>query len=341
MILLSLALVISSLMLMTSCGGGEEPCTEHVDSDDNGMCDNCNADILPNAPVEANVTITVKDQDGARVSGITLTLTESGAINGEGKITATSGADGTAVLKLKSGVNYLVSADYNVDEVGYYALTTTKITVESTTTAIDVLMENRNPNGTESRPYNLSVAENDLTVPAGETVHYILYRAFNLMATVQAADIKIEYEDTVYTPDANGLITFPFIGADTNYVASIKITSTGTSDAEVSFVIESFPGTLGNPFEITSLGETVTNTDVEKGESVYYSYKATAAGTLTLTVESSDTHASMQNNSYQTSTTEADSMTISLDVAVGDEVMINLTTSADESPVISFTVSVE
>jgi len=343
-LLLALALVFSCAMLMVSCGDEEEPCTEHIDSDDNGICDRCEASMIaPSGKTEVDVTLTVKDHEGAAVSGVTLTLTESGAINGEGAVSAVSGTDGKCTLKLKTGVNYLVSADYNVDEIGYYSLTTTKVSIEESTTTLDIIMENKTPNGTESRPYNLSVEENSLTVPAGESVYYILYRAFNLVANVSATDIKIEYEGAEYIPDANGKISFPFLGEDMNSVANVKITSTGSSDAAVSFVVEALPGTLGNPFKLGTgdLGEEISNTDQEKGETVYYSFKAETAGTLTLTVTSQDTHAAMQNNSYQISTTEAESLTISLEVAVGDEVMINLTSSAEENAVISFTVTVE
>jgi hypothetical protein len=175
-----------------------------------------------------------------------------------------------------------------------------------------------------------------LTVPRGESVYYVLYRAYNLIATVSATDIKLEYEGTEYTPDADGKISFSFIGEDVNSVARVKITSTGASDASVGFLIESLPGTLGNPYKITELPSEISKTDVEKGDTVYYSYVATASGTLTLTVTSEKTHAAMQNGSYQVSTAEVDDSTISLSVAEGDEVIINLSTSASENALISF-----
>ena len=341
-ILIALLLAVCCGLAMTSCGGEDGPCTEHVDADDNGMCDKCDSSMLvPSGKVEVNVTLTVKDHEGAVVPSVTVTLTERGAIDGAGAVSGTSGADGRLTAKLRSDSTYLVSVEYDPDTVGFYTLTTTEIAVPKSSTAFDIIMENKTPNGTEARPYNLSVESNALTIPAGETVYYILYRAYNLVANVTASNIKVEYNGTESTPDENGLISFPFVGTDTNSVANIKITSTGAADEAVDFLIESFPGTIGNPYNITSLGEEIVNTDVEKGSTVYYSFKAEAVGTLTLTVTSAYTHASMQNNSYQTSTTEADSMTISLDVAAGDEVMINLTTSADENAVISFTVAVE
>ena len=336
-LLLALTLVFSCGLLMTSCGGGD--CTDHVDADDNGMCDKCDASMIPTPPANIDVVFNVKDQDGIAVGGITVTLTESGSLNGEGSVSAVSGTDGKFTLNIKPGT-YLISADYDVDAIGFFALSTTRTVIESKTSSVDILMENKTPNGTESRPYNLSVGENSLTVPAGESVHYILYRAMNLMANVTAENIKIEYAGVEYTPDQDGKISFPFLGADLTSVANVKITSTGSLDATVDFKIEAFPGTIGNPYTIESLGD-ITQNDVTKGEAVYYTYTATVDGTLTLNVTSANTHAAMQNNFYQVSTSSESSMTISLTVAVGDEVMIDLTTSADENPVISFTLSVE
>ena len=343
-ILLVLILAVCFGLAMTSCGGEDGPCTEHVDADDNGLCDKCGSSMItPSGKTELDVTLTVKDHEGATVSGVTVTLTERGAINSEGAVSAVSGADGKLTAKLRSSSTYLVSVDYDPDAIGFYSLTTTEIAVTESSTAFDIIMENKTPNGSESRPYNLSVENNALTIPAGKTVYYVLYRAMNLMASVTGSDIKIEYEGTEYTPDADGKISFPFIGTDMNYVATVKITSTGAADSEIDFLIEAFPGTLGNPYEIETddLGEEISNTGVTKGETVYYTFKAETAGTLTLTVTSADTHAAMQNNSYQVSTSSEGTMTISLEVAAGDEVSINLTSSADENAVISFTLTVE
>jgi hypothetical protein len=322
---------------MTACGD-EPPCTEHTDTDDNGMCDKCNAAMLPEGPKTLNVTFTVKDHEGDLIGGVTVTLTERGAINGEGAVSATGGADGKFTLSLKEGT-YLVSADYNADEVGgYYALQTTEVTVKKDTAALDIVFEDTTPNGSESRPYPLSVGENELTVPAGQSVYYILYRAYNLRAIVSSADIKIEYAGKTLTPDAENKISFDFEGEDHNSVANLKITSTGAADADVSFLIEAFPGTLGNPHKITNLGETVTSEPLSEDTLVYYTYTADKDGMLTLDVKSADTVASMQNNSVSVSTDSEGSMTISLEVKEGDNVIINLATSVDGASV-SFDVS--
>ncbi len=45
--LLVLMLVLALGFTLVACGGGEDPCTEHVDADANGKCDNCGADVEP------------------------------------------------------------------------------------------------------------------------------------------------------------------------------------------------------------------------------------------------------------------------------------------------------
>ncbi len=337
LILLSLALLVSCAVFMTACGD-EPPCTEHTDGDNNGMCDNCNADMLPKGPVKTNATFTLKDHEGDLIGGVTVTLTERGAINGEGAVSATSGADGKFTLILEEGT-YLVSADYNSSEIGgYYGLKTTEVTVAGATAAFDIIFEDNTPNGSESRPYPLSVGDNELTVPAGQSVYYILYRAYNLRAIVTSSDIKIEYEAKTLTPDADNKISFNFEGEDHNSVANVKITSTGEADATVSFLIEAFPGTLGNPYKITDLGETITSEPLSENALVYYTYTADKDGTLTIDVKSADTSASMQNNSVSVSTDSEGSMTISLEVKAGDTVVINLATPVDDASV-SFDLS--
>ena len=336
-LLLSLALLASCAIFMVSCG--DDPCTEHTDADENGMCDVCNeAMINPETPTELTVAFTLKDQDGAVVPGVEICFAPRGAVDAEGNVYATSGADGKCSAKLKTGT-YRVSADYDVDEIGYYFLDTTEIKVTKDTAALDILMTNNNPNGTERRPYPLSVGDNALTVPAGESVYYVIYRAVNLIANVTASGIKVEYKGAEYIPDQNNNITFSFTAADTNSVELIKITNTGASESGVDFAISSIPGSLGNPFVITALGEEIAKSGVNKDSTVYFTYTSTVSGTLVLTVTSDNTHAAMQNGSYQVSTASEDSMVISLTVAVGDEVVIDIGTASDVAATISFNIA--
>lgn len=45
--ILALMLVLALGMTLVACSGGDDPCTDHVDADANGKCDNCDATVEP------------------------------------------------------------------------------------------------------------------------------------------------------------------------------------------------------------------------------------------------------------------------------------------------------
>lgn len=45
--ILALMLVLALGMTLVACGGGDDPCTDHVDADANGKCDSCDATVEP------------------------------------------------------------------------------------------------------------------------------------------------------------------------------------------------------------------------------------------------------------------------------------------------------
>ena len=61
-VLLALALVLTLGLSLVACGG-ETPCTEHVDADANGKCDNCDATVEPAGGDEGNGGTTTGDID--------------------------------------------------------------------------------------------------------------------------------------------------------------------------------------------------------------------------------------------------------------------------------------
>ena len=62
-VLLALALVLTLGLSLVACGGGEDPCTEHIDADANGKCDNCDATVEPEGGDEGNGGTTTGDID--------------------------------------------------------------------------------------------------------------------------------------------------------------------------------------------------------------------------------------------------------------------------------------
>ena len=363
LLLLCLALAISSAVIMTACG--DDPCTEHVDADKNGKCDNCDADVkpepctehtdadgdylcdecgaavLPEGPVQVDVTFTVKDDEGDLLAGISAILTH-GEDSTYNVTTSASGADGKITAKLYTGT-YSVSYDYDTDAIGYYFGDTTTITVSESATALELLLVDNNPNGTADKPFVISADANEVTIPASTSYNYIVYRAVDLyFDATGAAGVKVSYKDVEYTADAEGKIYFALLGTDTNSVESLVIENTTAADVSFTVTIASKPGTQGNPLILESVGTAVTTEPLGADDIVYYSYTATASGAFTVTIGTDGAYVSMlntRNSQSVNSASDADDGVLVLEVNEGDVIIIDLSSGAtgDATEAVTFT----
>ena len=336
-LLLFIMILSIALLSLASCG----KCKEHIDQDGNNLCDKCEAVIStecqhvdedddmvcdkceevyikPTEKIEVDVVFTVADQDAEVIGGITVTLVNQ---KGGTPIVCTSAENGTFSAKVEVG-NYNVSYDYNADLIGYYLADTSKISVTEKTTAITLNMINNNPNGTASRPFVPYYGENEITVPAGETYYFTVYRAVNQIVVVNSADVKVVYKTETYTPEA-GILTFALLGEDTNSVETFSIENTSSAEISFTYEITSLPGTMGNPLVISALGEAVVSPAMVEGQILYYTYTATADGTLTLTLETVGAYASVMNTSNSITERIADTGSVSLTVKAGDVINID------------------
>ncbi|MBQ8689444.1 MAG: Ig-like domain-containing protein [Clostridia bacterium] len=116
-LLLALALTLSLALAITSCGGDPD-CTSHVDANEDGKCDNCTADVeLPTSKTE--YTVTVKDENGAKVPGVQLTISN---LSGKTEVLTTD-ANGVAKGELIDDKT-VVRVTYVSVPDGYYLPTT-------------------------------------------------------------------------------------------------------------------------------------------------------------------------------------------------------------------------
>lgn len=98
-IILALALTLSALLVLASCG--DTKCTVHKDDNNDGICDTegCGAAVEnTTAPTDftVNYEVTVKDADGNAIEGAVVVITSQYDPSEE----ATTGANGKAALKL-------------------------------------------------------------------------------------------------------------------------------------------------------------------------------------------------------------------------------------------------
>ena len=344
LLIFCLLLSLSVLFAATSCKGGDdgpdnETCTQHVDENGDYACDKCGELVMPSTEKsEVDVDFTVKDTDGNPLGGITVILTPKDDDSAENIVSAVSGEDGRVTLKLKEG-GYFVIYDYDIDTLGYYLSKTSEITVSKTTSALDLLLINNNPDGSAERPFALSVGDNEVTLPAGASYNYIVYRAVKLFVRIEGDGVKVKYGENEYTAE-DGVIVFDLLGEDTNSVEQFVIENTLGRDNALSVTVNSVPGTSGNPYVIETLGEEITKEGLTSDDIVYYSYTAARDGVLSVTVTSTDTSASMINtrNSVAASTVSEGTNVITLEVKAGDCIIIDLSSSVLENATVSFTV---
>lgn len=336
LLILCFTLAAAMIFTMSACGdknkgndtdvSGEndnnDACKDgHYDTDEDGVCDLCEAEMPKN---KANVTFTVKDQDGMLISGVKVTFTSKTDAKNV-VTTAASGNDGKIIAELKYG-NYNVDYDYDVETVGYFLIDTYSVTVAEGTTAIDLKLINNTPNGTVARPYSLVAGENAIELDAGKTDYFVVYHTVNLYIVIEGEGIEVTYNGEKKAPDEEGVITFDLIGEDTNSSAIISIENKNSAKVSVSATVDSKPGTQSHPVQITVLDE-LLSTENYTFDTVYFKYVATADGTFSVKLTSEKSSVRLQNgNQTADSTNDADENgVISIAVAADDTVVIDCT----------------
>ena len=350
-ILLILTLAISAFML-ASCkdkdnenennqnsenGGNQNNaivCVNHKDENGDYICDVCE-EIIFEEDVEVTVEFTIKDTDGAALSGISAIFTD-----GDGNIVISDPSDenGKITVDLYTG-RHSVTYDYDGDVLGYYLSETTSVEIKKDTKAIDLYLKDNNPDGTAEKPYSILAEDESITIEANTAYYYIVYRSVNLTFSIEGESLKLTYANQEYTPDADNKISFSLLGDDTNAVALMLIENTSNEDKTYPVSVKSFPGSYGNPYVLTTLGESVNTDLITSDQIVYYSFVAEKDGTFSITLMSEKCSVSMTNatNSQNANTTgDAENKTVELEVKAGDKIMIDFSTNVKAGVVVTF-----
>ncbi len=118
-----LSLMLTLLMLFTfvaplaSCGPQENPtpgdCTEHVDTDGNGKCDNCNEEIKSEGdPDTATYTVVVESVGGLKMSDVTVYIHDAADPNEYASLArAKTDKNGVVTFTLSTDKTYTVELD--------------------------------------------------------------------------------------------------------------------------------------------------------------------------------------------------------------------------------------
>ncbi len=181
----------------------------------------------------------------------------------------------------------------------------------------------------------------DVTLEPGESVKCHVYKVSGMNLELKNDHAQVIYGDKTYTPK-NGKIAFKVTSEGPS--VPIEVTIGNTSPKKQTFTVNfTFDkGTLGNPYSLT-LGNFTTKVAAGNEQGVYYTYKATKDGTLTLSYLSGtpgvEYGATLYNlNSYAFNTMESDSSQdadgnpcVSVKVKAGQTVQVIVSTLPDES----------
>lgn len=338
--LLSLLTVLIVLCLV-ACGGGSDPCTEHVDDDGDSLCDVCQTIIEPCSHEDVNndkicdicrqsleapkvdLTFTVKAEDGTGVGNVEFTLSQDGEV----KHTLTTNAQGVATCQAEEG-EYLVV--FNALPQNWYSNQNySTIIVTQSKKAFDFDAIDNTPDGTIEKPYPSENAETgelaSVTIPAGG-VSYFSTKGTARYLVLDNAGLKVIYKNQEYLPDTDGKIRVLIESTEATAVTLFQIENTADSDILVTLAFETVPGTQENPHE-AQLGNTYTE-QVYPEESIYYEYTAEKDGVLMAYSDSEKNDIGLYNQTtYELANSTRGKKATYITVKEGDVIRISVSTT--------------
>ena len=309
-------------------------CETHVDANNDGKCDVCKADYT-STPQNVQLTFYIKDQDGATIEGVTVSLYKEneeealleGIPDDGGVVKATVVGEGTYTIRVDSAPEGYLGTPMTVE-----------VSAEKNT--FDMIVECTTPNGTKERPFVIIEETTEYVIPGGET-YYFLVNGSDQILKIQNPNIELHYGEQVYTPNADGKIELPVVSASLREPVYFSVVNKSDDENSLTLVFQTKPGTVNNPYEIGKLGATITAKDIPNGGNVYYHWVCTESGVLT--VSSKDPHNTIML--YNTTTMAVSSYTdgtqsVSLNVNAGDEISIIVASiSTDEYSDVTFVLT--
>ena len=178
-----------------------------------------------------------------------------------------------------------------------------------------------------------------VAVPAGKSLFYGIQRIGGMVVTLSNPSAYIVCNGVRYNAQ-NGVVSFIAPAALASDYIFLEIGNTGGAAASFTLTFTNLTGTMNNPLLLTSMGAPVALTIPAKDEDGYfYKYYAEKSGTIRfyVTQKSVDYIMMITNNRNSTQrTSEADLASdangayIEIEVAQGDELIINIGAMPDK-----------
>ncbi len=178
-----------------------------------------------------------------------------------------------------------------------------------------------------------------LSIPAGKSVFYSIYRVGGRILTINDANAYVVCDGTKHTAQ-NGKVSFKVVDALASDAITFEIGNTGSAAANFTITFTDLEGSMANPTIIKNSGNEIV-LKLEEGNEVghFYKYTAEQKGTLKFYLIGDNTVtekaillATNNRNSAQRSTESSEEgevktddigTYIELEVEKGDEIVIN------------------
>lgn len=196
------------------------------------------------------------------------------------------------------------------------------------------------PVGTEENPLEISsVEEFEVTVEAGKEVHLNIYKVTKMYLTIKSENAYIIYKGKTYEPkkgEVSVLISVP----DTFTPTAVIIGNSGDKAETFQATISARSGSFDNPYKL-KLEDFTAKISAGNEQGVFYTYKATADGTLTLKCTetpkvkysyylfNTETSA-MRNLEEEGQTNEAGEVSVSVPAKKGQKILVCISTLPDD-----------
>lgn len=334
-------LALALILVFGMCACKAEEC-EHIDKDDNFLCDKCDADFDDGLEVvTANVTFEFKNEAGAPMSGVKFFVSGNG-----GSFTLVTAADGTAKQELIAGKKYDITYDYSTIPSGFQP-NVSVLSVAKDTSKVSVTVVDNNPNGSAERPYHIAEDLTETTIPAGAEVFYTC-RVSNYRKMMITGDgIVAKYNGVEYASGQEFVIvndSSNTANGNVNILATFSLKNTSNADIDVTIETIFDPGTQENPYMFDVMSKEVA---LEKNQgAVYYAWVATEDGELVISSTNSRISVSAQKVSEDdipiTSEMDEDGNQ-RIVVLAGEKIFITISnaSSSNQTATISLTINTD
>lgn len=253
--ILILALAITLIFALASCGG----CDSHVDENGDSVCDKCEEYIT------VKVKFNVKYDNGKAFSEAKLLLERGGKT-----IEIAIDANGNGSADVPVGL-YYVSFD------GPYMTDVEGVKIDLQTSEINLTVIDNTPDGSEEKPFFISETENQVTLAPGQEIFYRCHASSAKYIRVNNDYIIINYDGDIYQSE-NGCVEV-LLKAVSGDFAEFSLQNNAKKEITTTLYFEAPLGSAENPIDL-SMNSIIQI--VSSDCTTYYSWTAYKDGMLTI-----------------------------------------------------------